>query len=272
MEDLTKHQLILLTILITFVTSIGTSIISFTLLSEAPVEVTQTINRVVEKTIEKVVPEEGKTEKIVTTVVVNEDDRILETISKSEKSIVRIMTKGADGSEIFSGFGIVVNNNGVIATDIRNYNQGFSYSIYFNDGEVLPSGEIFLDEKNNLMFIESIIPKTRPTKYVFSPANLGNSDNLKIGQTIVAVSGKESNAVSIGRIKQLGFLEDKKTVKYILSDISSSRVYPASPILNLSGEIVGLEMVSSDSDSQNIYLPINILKNTLPSVFEKFAQ
>ena len=91
MEDLTKHQLILIVLLITFVTSIATGIITFTLLNkEAPVEVTQQINRVVEKTIERVVTEPGKPDKVVTTVVVNEEDRVLESISKNEKSIVRL--------------------------------------------------------------------------------------------------------------------------------------------------------------------------------------
>src|SRR6185295_13668801 len=100
MEDLNKQQLILLTLLISFVTSIATGIITFTLLQEAPVEVTQTINRVVERTIEKVAPAEGQPEKTVTTVVVNEEDRVLDSISKNEKSIVRLKTLAADGSEI----------------------------------------------------------------------------------------------------------------------------------------------------------------------------
>src|SRR3989344_2283521 len=137
MEDLSKHQLILLVLLITFVTSIATGIITFSLLQEAPVEVTQTINRVVEKTIERVVPEEGSktTEKVITTVVVNEDDRILEAIGKNEKSIVRLKTIGADSSEIFAGIGIVIDGNGTIVSDARNYNKALSYSIVFSDGQ-----------------------------------------------------------------------------------------------------------------------------------------
>src|SRR3989338_3016811 len=129
MEDLTKHQLILIVLLVTFVTSIATGIITFSLLSEAPVEVTQTINRVVEKTIERVVTEPGKPDKVVTTVIVNEEDRVLEAIAKNEKSIVRLKTAGADGTEVVSGLGLVVSGDGfnVAALRILKFAWAFLY-------------------------------------------------------------------------------------------------------------------------------------------------
>jgi hypothetical protein len=55
-EELSKSQLILLTILVNFVTSVATAILAVSLLDHAPPYVTQTINRVVEHSIETVAP------------------------------------------------------------------------------------------------------------------------------------------------------------------------------------------------------------------------
>lgn len=274
MEDLTKHQLILLVLLITFITSIGTSIISFSLLQEAPVEVTQTINRVVEKTIERVVTEPGETktqtEKVIETVVVSEEDRVVEAISKNEKSIVRLRTPGADGTSVISGMGVVVSADGTIMVDSRSYNSSFPYSIEYYDGKVYQIGKVEIRSKDGLVFIKPSVPEGENPKYTFHAATLGDSNSLKIGQTIVALGGRESNSVSMGRVKQFE-TNNQKTVLAIVSDIVSGRSLPGSPILSLSGEIMGIEAPIGDSATYR-YIPINSLKTAKTEALAELAK
>lgn len=272
MEDLTKHQLILIVLLITFVTSIATGIITFTLLSEAPVEVTQQINRVVERTIERVVPADGQPAKVTTTVVVSEEDRVLEAIAKNEKSIVRLKTAGADGSEIFSGLGLIVSGDGTMVADLRSYNAASPFTILFYDGKTYLSGKVFVDNVNGLVFIKADIPQNETPKYTFYPAVFGNSDGLKIGQTLVAISGRDSNAVSIGRIYQLTLGEDKKTVTNIFSDLKISKIHLGSPAVNLSGEIIGLEALLGETDIEYSFTPINVVKLATTKALEELAK
>lgn len=272
MEDLTKHQLILIVLLVTFVTSIATGIITFTLLSEAPVEVTQQINRVVEKTIERVVPAEGEPEKTVTTVVVNEEDRIVDAIAKNEKSIVRLKAAGSDGSEIFAGLGLVISDTGIVVADVRAADIASSFNIVFSDGKIYPSVKIFSDKDNGLMFIKTGVVQSETAKYVFYPVTFGNSDNLKIGQSLVALSGRDSNAASIGRVFQLKFGEDKKTVTNIFSDIKVSKVHLGSPALNLSGEVMGLEASLLETDTEYSYIPSNVIKSALSAALAELAK
>jgi len=122
MEDLGKQQMLLLTLLLSFVTSIATGIITVSLLNDAPVEVRQTINRVVERTVETVVPNDikpqDKTVTVRETVVVTEDEKIVEAVEKNKNSLVRIK-RPSDGAVI--AIGVVLTKEGLILTS----NQGF---------------------------------------------------------------------------------------------------------------------------------------------------
>ena len=79
-KDLNKSQLILLAILLSFITSIATGIVTVTLMQQAPESVTVPINRVIQQTVEKIQQVEGKT--TVQTVVVKEEDLVVDAIER----------------------------------------------------------------------------------------------------------------------------------------------------------------------------------------------
>ena len=117
MEHLSKQQIVLLTLLVSFVTSIATGIVTVSLMDQAPAGVTQTINRVVEKTIERVASNSGSSGSLSNSAVaINSEDRIVKTLEKVSKSVVRIKPSGADTDSV-TGLGIMVSKDGVILTD-----------------------------------------------------------------------------------------------------------------------------------------------------------
>ncbi len=85
-EDLSKAQLLLLMILVNFVTSIATGVLTVSLLDEAPQTVTQTVNQIVDHTIETVATGTPLATAVastppatITKTVIESDDQLLQS-------------------------------------------------------------------------------------------------------------------------------------------------------------------------------------------------
>lgn len=204
MENLTKHQLILLALLISFVTSIATGIVTVSLMDQAPKGVTQTINRIVERTVERVVTEPKKAgETVKETIIVKEEDRIVEAIEKNAKSAVRIYKMNtAPGAEVssktFIGLGIIISKEGDIATDGSAVSSLDSYVVVLNN-EKEYDAKLTLSKENKAIAFLKIAPKEKET-ISLTPAILADSNTLKLGQTVISMGGKSRNTVSVGII------------------------------------------------------------------------
>ena len=183
MEDLNKQQLILLVLLVTFVTSIATGIITVSLLDKAPVEVTQTINKVVERTVETVVPSDIQPkEKIVTvkeTVVVTEEDRVIDAVSKNKDSIVRI-TQGTN-PVVFNGVGVLLGESGRVLTDVSGLIQDIEYTVTLSSGKVLTAKVTDLLAESGLAYLQINIPE----EGIGSTFATISGESLKLGQSVI---------------------------------------------------------------------------------------
>src|SRR6185295_7741638 len=105
LEHLTKHQIVLLTLLVSFVTSIATGIVTVSLVNQAPPGVTRTINQIVEHTVEKVVP---------ATQGASVAAGAAQTIATVQKSLARIVARGGD---ILLSRGVIVTAQGTALAD-----------------------------------------------------------------------------------------------------------------------------------------------------------
>jgi|TARA_Y100000310_G_scaffold267929_1_gene280281 S1-C subfamily serine protease len=282
LEQLTKGQIILLTLLVSFITSIATGITTVTLLDQAPPAVTQTINRVVERTVERVVPD--KTQQgasVITkevTVVVKEEDLITDSIEKNSASLVRInQAGGEDGAEgVFLGMGFLVSADGFLVTDGLLVAQDGVYVVATQSGT--HTARVVSQDENDSVALLQIEPKEavegeENTHEEFVPVTLSDHSALKLGQTVMALGGKNRTQVATGIISGLEFddvvissEEDGEVVEETISvlatietTISLGNVLSGSPLVNIFGEIIGVQSGGS-------YTPVN----TIAAVLEAF--
>jgi S1-C subfamily serine protease len=277
-EKLTKQQIILVTLLVSFVTSIATGIVTVALMDQAPPGVTQTINRVVERTVERVIvpPATNNAAAVVTreTVVVKEDDRIVESVDKNKMSVVRIYTNTNDPqARVFVGLGTIMTKEGLIATgDVFADIQG-KYLITA-DGVKFHYVSVLKKPKDNQFYFLKVIQEEK-NPVTFTPVALADSNTLKIGQSIIAWGGEVRNAVSTGIISSLideqGKVEVASTTSATTTNTVKTQVVgimtnnnlidsiPGGPLLNLYGEVVGIR-VNANLSGKYTFLPVNILK------------
>ena len=279
MENLTKQQIVLLTLLVSFVTSIATGIVTVALMNQAPVGVVQTINRVVEKTIETVTAPSKEIQTVVKeTVMVNPDDQIVSAVEKNSKSVIRIYRTNTDPSlgsnaMIFVGLGAVVTDDGIIVTDSSLISEGGKYFTTTPDNKLLDlsvvstvsGGQVVLlkiqnDEKNPLTF----------SKVSFS------KDDLKLGQTVIYLGGETKDYVSSGIVSSLSAKEvksaDNSTSTPTATKISSIETsisfnfISGGLLLNLSGELVGIKSNYMDSSKTDFFAPSSDVQEALSSL------
>lgn len=236
MEDLTKQQIVLVTLLVSFVTSIATGIVTVTLMDQAPAGVTQTINRVVERTIERVVQEPSKTQStnVVTkeTVVVKEDDLVVSAVEKNSQSLVRLELGTKDNPTV-AALGVMLTKDGIFAVDSGNTAVGATYSARLADGMRFEAMRIYNAEAQGLVLFKVVTEKD--AQIIFPVAPLGDSDGLKLGQTVVLLSGKDSTTVKTGIVSNLRYEKKNQTAQSTTTPVAQVQ-----HVVDISTNIEGL--------------------------------
>ena len=275
LEELNKTQIVLLTLLISFVTSIATGIVTVTLLDQAPQGVTRTINRVVERTIERVVPAENSGKEIIereVTIVVKEDDLISESIEQNSRNIVRLhrvirniggLVFDDDGFlslGTFVGIGIVATAEGLIFIDSAFIadNDNKDIIVRLSTGERLLGIIVDRSEENSFTLVQ--VPLPEDGSIHLRPATFTTDGSLKLGQTMISLSGEERISVSIGIISSLIISDENEEGETKLDTIVTNittRVLVGSPLINIFGEVIGVKITGNATGS---FSPVSTLR------------
>lgn len=248
LERLNTSQIILLTLLTSFVTSIATGIVTVTLMDQAPPVITQTLERVVEKTVSQVTPTGGQSAAVsVATEKATAADAVPQAVSRISVSLVRVYTGVSEAPE-FLGFGVVVAKSGLIVTDLAILPEaGGNLFVATNSSGLLPASVLSRGSSNSLSLLQGATT-TQESKVMWRPAIISSAP-LSLGQTVVSIAGKNTTKVDGGIVSAVSSLTsgEKAPRDLVDTNIPADSIGAGGPLINTDGELVGISTHSSRS-------------------------
>lgn len=275
MEHLSKSQIVLLTLLVSFFTSIATGIVTVSLMDQAPPIVAQTVNRVIEKTVETVAaaptPQKNQSQAAATlvtqekTVIVNESELISKAIEKFEPSVVRIYTSADEPG--FLGLGFVLDARGTIVTDIGAIDDRAEVLVATMDGARVRMFVVDRDSARGIAYVRaSTTTEAQAQKPIaWKPVSIATNRPV-LGATVVALSGKTVSRIASGLVTAVLTSESGAVID---TNITENSIMNGSPLIDSSGNLVGVSTSVSRTSSDQGFIAGNEL---LPTASKKSPQ
>ncbi|MFA6416312.1 MAG: serine protease [Candidatus Paceibacterota bacterium] len=242
LEDLTHSQIILLTALVSFVTAIATGILTTSLLNSADSQnVSRSINQVVERTIEKVVPQtiiQTVTKEV--SVPTNEGEKIVTAINAASPTVFKIYAYKYDGTYQALDSSIVLIDKKIVVTTAKGIDRNNNYVLKLDKDQKINLNLAVLDSARDLAIFKLVGDFSTLTKNI--PA-LSFAKASVIGQTVVGLGsseGADNNPLSVGILLSAGSNNASSTNPSFFKTNAANADTLGGPVLNISGELVGL--------------------------------
>lgn len=236
----------------------------------------------------KYLPDSSKKPSILEQKLIKEESVVIEIAEKASPSVVTVTAKiperqvlefspfgirrrttGGESQDIGTGF--VVSEEGLIITNKHVVNESISYKIITADDKEYDVLEINKDPNNDIAILKIDAKNSKLT-----PLELGSSENLKVGQFVIAIGtalGEFRHTVTTGVVSGLGrgivagsiyegFVERLDDV--IQTDAAINPGNSGGPLLNSSGQVIGVNVaVASGAQNIGFAIPIDIIKSSL---------
>ncbi|HEY1602302.1 MAG TPA: Do family serine endopeptidase [Pirellulales bacterium] len=159
------------------------------------------------------------------------------------------------------GAGVIIDKSGVILTNNHVVEGATEVTVRLSDGREFQGTDIKTDKQTDLAVVHIKGAGDLPA------ATLGNSDNLEIGDWVIAVGNpfNQELTVSAGIISGKGrTLKDGKRAQYLQTDAAINPGNSGGPLVDLDGEVIGINtaIASSSGGFQGVgfAIPINQAK------------
>ena len=171
-----------------------------------------------------------------------------------------------------SGSGFIYDTEGHIVTNYHVVEDVTDIQVAFSDGKILPATVVGSDPTNDLAVL-----KVDAGEQVLKPVVLGRSDNLRVGQFVVAIGnpfGLEQT-VTFGVISSLGrVIQSPEYNRFIGEAIQTdAAINPGNsggPLLDLEGRVIGVnaQIISPSQANAGIgfAIPANTVQRVVPEL------
>jgi serine protease Do len=221
--------------------------------------------------------------------VVNEESVVIDVAQKVSPSVVTVSMQtparrvlqfnpfgggfsqsiqGGQPQDIGTGFivsadGIIVTNKHVVSDTTA------TYQVITNDNKTYDVKKISRDPANDIAVLKIDASGLQPV-------TLGDSSNLKVGQTVIAIGtalGQFRNTVTTGVVSGLGrgiqagdiyqgYVEQLDNV--IQTDAAINPGNSGGPLLNSAGQVIGINVaVASGAQNVGFAIPVSVVKDAL---------
>lgn len=216
--------------------------------------------------------------------LVNSQDVLIQLYERSSPGVVSIQVLTEQGGGLGSGF--VIDNEGHIITNLHVVEGMTDLEVDFPSGYKVRAEVIGTDNDSDIAVLKVEAPEEE-----LHPLTLGDSDQLKVGQTVVAIGNPYglSGTMTSGVVSALGRTLDSlheapgggifAAGDIIQTDAAINPGNSGGPLLNLSGEVIGVnrairlnpENGQLANSGIGFAISINIVKRVTPSLIENGA-
>lgn len=200
---------------------------------------------------------------------------IYETCNKSVVHITTTQNSVGAFLEVLpeqgTGSGVILSNSGYILTNAHVVQGADTLLVRLYDESTWDATLVGIDEENDLAVIQ-----IQPGSLVLEPIVFGNSDDLKIGQKVLAIGNPfgYDRTMTVGYISGLGRPVSADNGKIIMgmiqTDASINPGNSGGPLLNSRGEMIGIctAIYSTSGSSQGISfaIPVNTAVAVIPDL------
>lgn len=226
-------------------------------------------------------------------IVSNESQLITKIAEDVGKSVVSINVKQqASQRSIFgtpravtqesAGTGVIINTDGVIITNRHVIPAGTpSISVTLADGTELNDVEV-IGRTNDSDTLDVAFLKIKDKKgKELTAAKLGDSAKVRVGDKVIAIGnalGQFQNTVTsgiisgYGRSVEAGDEESSETLQNLFqTDTAINQGNSGGPLVNINGEVIGLNTAVAGGTAQNIgfAIPINDVQGLIKGVLKE---